>query len=200
MITIDTRGTLCPQPLIMTRKAIRDANPGDELCILTDNEMACSNLRDYLTELNIEFVYTMQGECESFRLTIPQISQPEPNISDLCNIPASSNYVVVIKSESMGGGDEELGKLLMRAFINSLLETPALPSAIVLYNGGVHLALKNTDTVLSFKKLEEQGVRIMACGTCLEYYDVKSQLGVGMISNMYKITEVLTRAGHIIYP
>lgn len=200
MKTIDTRGKLCPQPLIMTRKAIRDAHPGDELCILTDNETACSNLRDYLTELKIEFVYTTQDECESFRLIIPRISQSEPQISDVCHIPASTHYVVVIKSESMGSGDEELGKLLMRAFINSLLETPTLPSAIILYNGGVHLALKNTDTVLSLNKLEEQGVRIMACGTCLEYYGVKSQLGVGIISNMYKIAEVLTRTGHVIYP
>lgn len=200
MKIIDTRGTLCPQPLIMTRKAIREAFAGEELQILTDNEMACGNLNDYLTEMKLPFRCEQTPEMTVFRVEISEIKQSEPVASDICVPPASKNYVVVIKCECMGDGDVELGKLLMRAFINSLLESTQLPTAVILYNGGIHLALKDTDTARTLEKLNEKGVRIICCGTCVEYYEVKDRLAIGQVSNMYAITEMLVNAGHIIYP
>ena len=100
----------------------------------------------------------------------------------------------------MGEGEAELGQILLRAFINSLKEADKLPSAILLYNNGVKVALKGTDTALSLQALEEKGIVIIACGTCLDYYEVKDKLAVGMISNMYTLTRYMSEAGHIVYP
>lgn len=100
----------------------------------------------------------------------------------------------------MGNGDDELGRILLRAFINSLREATRMPSSVVLYNAGVKLALEQTDTALTLRELEDRGVSILICGTCVDFYGVKERLSVGMISNMYKITLVLSEAGHIIYP
>lgn len=198
MKTIDTRGKLCPQPLIMARKAIREAKPGEWLCILSDNETACSNLSDYLHEMKLTFVSETENNITSLRFQLPEVVLDEIPASIACT-PASG-YAIVIKSEQMGNGDEDLGNLLMRAFINSLLETEKLPVCMIFYNSGVKLALKDTDTAQSLRQLEDRGVRIMACGTCLDFYGVKEQLAVGQVSNMYKITDALAKAGHIIYP
>jgi len=88
----------------------------------------------------------------------------------------------------------------MRAFVNSLKEADKLPTAILLYNSGVKIALKGTDTALSLQELEDKGIAIIACGTCIEYYGIKESLAVGMISNMYTITRYLSEAGHVVYP
>ena len=104
------------------------------------------------------------------------------------------------KSDVMGQGDSQLGQILLRAFVNSLKEAALLPKAILLYNSGIKIALTGTDTAASLQELEEKGVAIIACGTCVDYYEVKNQLAVGMISNMFTLTRYMSEAGHIVYP
>ncbi|MEG1587266.1 MAG: sulfurtransferase-like selenium metabolism protein YedF [Bacteroidales bacterium] len=199
MQIIDTRGKLCPQPLMMTKRAIEAAHVGDELTVLTNNEIACSNLADYLTELGITFTSSSDGSESKFHFVIPETSD-KPIACDCMPEALKEGYIVVIKSDKMGEGDEALGSLLLRAFMNSLIEAPQLPRAIIMYNSGVKIAIRHTDTALSLEKLEEKGVTVIACGTCVDFYEIKDQLAVGIISNMYKITEMLTGTSHLIYP
>lgn len=201
MKKIDTRGKLCPQPLMMTRKALEETVAGEELLILTDNETACGNLKDYLTELKLTFECHWENGQGEFRLTKPTALRVQTEAEAFCKAPTpNGQYVVVIKSDKMGDGDEALGTLLLRAFINTLSEAPALPAAVIFYNSGIRLTLKGSDTIAALEKLEEKGVLLIACGTCLDYYGVKDQLSVGIVSNMYKITELVTQAGHVVYP
>lgn len=199
MKIIDTRGHLCPAPLIMAKKGIQESAPGEDIEILTDNDTACQNLESYLTELKLSPQVRTEGEVHIFSIVAPESVADAPKAEYFCAVPAS-DYVVAIKSDAMGIGDDELGHLLMRAFINSLNAADKLPTAILLYNSGVKVALKDTDTALSLQELEEKGVAINACGTCVEYYGVKESLAVGMISNMYTITKYLSEAGHVVYP
>jgi selenium metabolism protein YedF len=199
MKTIDTRGHLCPAPLIMAKKGIQEAAAGEEIEILTDNDTACQNLENYLTELKLNPQLTTEGSVHKFRITAPTTSIEAISAESFCATPAN-DYVVAIKSDAMGMGDDDLGHILMRAFINSLNAADKLPTAILLYNSGVKVALKETDTALSLQELEDKGVAIISCGTCVEYYGVKETLAVGMISNMYTITKYLSEAGHVVYP
>jgi intracellular sulfur oxidation DsrE/DsrF family protein len=74
-----------------------------------------------------------------------------------------------------------------------------LPTHIVMYNGGINLALKDTDTAIALGELEDKGVTIIVCGTCVDFYRVKEKVAVGRISNMYQIANILAEAGHVVY-
>ena len=100
----------------------------------------------------------------------------------------------------MGDGDPELGKVLMETFVDNLKLQEQLPSHVVLYNGGVKLAMKSSTVCSSLAELEEVGTRIMLCGTCIDHYGIQLDLGEGMISTMVVITETLAAAGPLVTP
>jgi selenium metabolism protein YedF len=108
--------------------------------------------------------------------------------------------VVAIQRNRLGDGAEELGTILIKGFVNTLPETTLKPKTIVFLNSGIFLALKDSPVLESLKKLENMGIEILVCGTCLDYYKMKEELGVGKISNMYEILERLSHAGNVIYP
>lgn len=98
----------------------------------------------------------------------------------------------------MGVGNEDLGKMLTRSFLNNLINQNNLPSHIVLYNSGVLLASDGTDTANALKELENKGVQILMCGTCIDFYQLKDQLSLGQVSNMINISAHLIDAAKII--
>ena len=95
--------------------------------------------------------------------------------------------VLVISTESLGRGDEELGHILVRSLLNALAESPALPSKIVLLNGGVRLACTQDDTADALHRMASRGVDVMACGTCLKYFGMLDKLRAGRVSNALEI-------------
>lgn len=204
MKIIDTRGTLCPAPLIMTKRAIKSSSEGDELEVLTDNETALQNLLSYLKELNIATTQRQNGEVISIRFAIGEAvksSAQESSPELFCSVPSKKGrYATVIKSLTMGDGDRELGELLMRSCLNSLIELDSLPSSIILYNDGVKLALDGSDSSRALRQLEDAGVELLICGACVDYYELKEQIKIGTISNMYKINMVVSSASHVVYP
>lgn len=200
MKTIDTRGLLCPAPLIQTKKAIKEAQGGETLEVLLDNETACQNVSSYLKELGINTDVVLNEDIQHIRFTVPDQVDETVIAESFCKTPANNNYVVVLKSELMGEGDPQLGALLMRAFINSLKETDQLPSSIILYNSGVKLAIAGSDTAESLAEMENKGVTIICCGTCVDFYELKPVIKIGTISNMFRITQLTSEAGHVVYP
>jgi selenium metabolism protein YedF len=100
----------------------------------------------------------------------------------------------------MGTGDEELGRVLMKSFVYALTEMDPLPAKVLLYNAGVKLSIKGSDTLPDLQKLEAQGVEILNCGTCLDFFQLTSELGVGSVTNMYEIVQSQMDAGVIIKP
>lgn len=108
--------------------------------------------------------------------------------------------IVVLRSSRMGEGNDELGTILMKGFIYALTELEELPETILLYNGGAQLSCQGSDSLEDLKTLEAQGVEILTCGTCLNYYGLSDQLAVGTVTNMYVIAETMTTADTIICP
>ena len=123
---------------------------------------------------------------------------PGINITAHLNTPLP--YMVVIKSLHMGQGEEALGTLLMKSYVNVLPELDYLPQVICLYNEGVKLAIEGSPVLESLQKLESKGVKIIVCGTCTEYYKVSGQLKAGSISNMYHIASLLSTMPKVVYP
>ena len=106
----------------------------------------------------------------------------------------------MISSSVMGNGDDELGKILMKGFIYALSQLDTLPETILFYNGGVFLTTEGSDSLEDLKSMEAQGVKILSCGTCLNYYGLTEKLQVGSVTNMYVIAEKMAGASNLIRP
>jgi selenium metabolism protein YedF len=88
----------------------------------------------------------------------------------------------------------------MKGFLNALNEQPVLPTHLIFYNSGVKLTTADSGVLTSLQTLEEGGVEILVCGTCIDFYEIKAQMAVGRISNMFTITETMAKTGHILKP
>ncbi|MGQ1891157.1 sulfurtransferase-like selenium metabolism protein YedF [Thermophagus sp. OGC60D27] len=205
MFTIDTKGHLCPEPLIMARNGLREVKEGEKALIITDNETSYQNLMSFLSDLGANPVAEQKGKEYFIEVTKPAETsdQADHNPEAYCSVPGvpapSTDYVVVARSAQMGEGDADLGNLLVRGYLNALKGMEHLPTHIIMYNSGIHLTLEGSDTALALGELEDRGVSIIVCGTCVDFYQVKSKVGVGRISNMYQIATLLAEAGHVVY-
>lgn len=202
MKTIDAKGKLCPTPLIMTKKALGEI-PGEEsLEILIDNETSMKNVTRFLEDNGMKVLTKKEGNVFHLFVNKTGVIPESAKVEDYCEVdlPKTSNLVIAIQRNRLGDGAEELGTLLIKAFINTLPEVTVKPKALVFLNSGIFLAIKESPVLEALKKLEENKTEILVCGTCLDYYQKKTELAVGRISNMYDILERLSQASHVIYP
>ena len=116
------------------------------------------------------------------------------------NNPGASNTVIAIGSNCMGSGDDNLGATLMKGYIYAVSQQEELPKTILFYNGGAKLTTEGSLSLEDLKAIEEQGVQILTCGTCLNYYGLSEKLSVGSVTNMYTIVETLAQATKVIKP
>lgn len=201
MITVNAMGDNCPIPVIKTKKAM-DALTGPETIeVLVDNEIAVQNVTKMAKGAGGEVSSEKLGEA-SFKVTIQMQGAPE-NVQEeapACAPDARSSTIVVVSSDRMGEGNDELGKVLMKSFIFAVTQLDQLPKTMLFYNGGATLTTEGSDSLEDLKSLEAQGVEILTCGTCLDYYGLKEKLVVGGVTNMYSIVEAMAGAGRIIRP
>lgn len=185
-IEIDARGLNCPMPVINTKKELDKIESG--LVITTvDNAIAKENILKLASSLNCEAKVIKE---EKDLISI-EIKKGENVIIEKNENIALEDKCIFISSDKMGEGNEELGKVLIKGFIYTLTESKPYPKYIILVNGGVNLSTENEATVENLKILEEAGVEILSCGTCLDYYGLKEKLQVGSITNMYTIVEIM---------
>jgi selenium metabolism protein YedF len=196
---VDARGLRCPQPLMLTKKALEGLDAGETLRVLIDNEISRDNLIRFLQDHGMtprisadEGVYTLDLEKAAATSSLGDAAAyctPEMPVG---------GPVVVLNHHGMGSGSEDLGKILLQACVNTLKEVPPLPSAILCYNAGVFAAIEGAPTVPALAELEKQGVSLLVCGTCVDYYELKGKIAVGTISNMYDILRQLSTAARVI--
>jgi selenium metabolism protein YedF len=201
MKIVDGRKLACPKPVLLTKDAI--SNPETkQVEVIVDNKAALENVKRFLTNFGFEVekvtTHTINDKAE-FRITGNRVNSDQDetkfDANDYpCPIPQPSpkGKTIFIKSQYLGLGDDELGALLMKAFIYTLNEVDKLPERILFMNSGVKLCLKDAITLENLQKLEAKGVDILVCGTCLDFFGVSEELRVGKISNMYDIAGSLT--------
>ncbi len=181
MKIIDCIGLACPKPVIETKKYFESID-GGEAIIIVDNEIANTNVTRFAE--NSGFTVTSIEEDGVFKLNILKESE-----SNECN--SKDTFSIIITTDKMGEGSEELGKILMKSYMYALSESTEIPEEIVFLNGGVKLVTEGTDVFDSIKELENKGAKIISCGTCLDFYGLKDKLLTGEISNMYTIVEIM---------
>ena len=206
-IKVDAMGDQCPIPVIKTKKALKEITETTLVEVHVDNEIAVQNLSKMAKQKNLEYKcekleeqhYIIKIKAESEGVSIQQ-KAPAENDKEICYPDRKSNTVVVLSSNQMGNGSEELGQILMKGFIFALTELDELPSTVLLYNSGVKLSTEGSNSIEDLKTLQAQGVEILSCGTCLNYYNLTEKLQVGDVTNMYFILEKMAQADKIIRP
>jgi selenium metabolism protein YedF len=204
MRIVDTKGQLCPAPLIATRKALKESAVGESFIVLTDNQTSLNNVTRFLKDNNTAFQMSEKGGVWSLTITKSAGEMVHPEVEDYCdngiNHFEKGNYIIAITSDKMGEGDDHLGHLLMANFIKAIKDLDRLPAKMVFYNKGVTLAAKDSPVIADLKDLEKMGVELLLCATCINYYALESGVGTGILSNMYVIAEAMASAGNIIRP
>lgn len=204
MIQINAIGDVCPVPVVKAMNAMKTLTDGDVVEILVDNETAVQNLTRFATNKGCQ-VRSEQLSNHEYKVTITLGQQPaaiKPSDgADAC-IPSGhkKNVVVVISSKSMGSGSDELGTALMKGFLYALSQQEVLPTTILLYNGGAELSCEGSVSLEDLKEMQRQGVEILTCGTCLNFYGLTERLAVGEVTNMYSIVEKMNQADLVIKP
>jgi selenium metabolism protein YedF len=192
--TVDARHLPCPQPVILTRKALAEA---DEVTTVVTSETSRDNVRRMAEKAGYQ-VAVEEGHGE-YRLSIRRgaTAAPAPEPAGEA-APAAGPLVLVVSDNKMGRGNQELGEVLVRGFFHTLGEVTPRPDMIIFFNAGVWLAIDDSLVLDDLQALELEGVEILACGTCLNYYGITDRLSVGVVSNMYDIAEAMLGAGKVV--
>ena len=190
---LDLRGLKCPEPAIRTGKALRDA---DELTIIVDDPTAPGNISRGVKNRGYDIDVRKDGK--DYYLHIRKgvdTKEGEVEFDPYC---ALGPTVLFFPANTIGRGDDELGSILIKSIIYSLTEAELKPSSIIFMNSGVKLTVEGSEALEDLLKLRDEGIEILVCGTCLDYFGLKEKLAVGDISNAYTITETLMDAGKVI--
>lgn len=201
MITVNAMGEACPLPVIKTKKAISERGTESDVEVLVDNETAVQNVMKMAKSQGGEVTDEKLGEGRYMvRIHFGEAALAKEQEAEEDGSAVTGEAVVVIASDRMGEGKEDLGKVLMKGFLFAVAQLEELPKAILFYNGGATLTAEGSDSLEDLKNLEAQGVEILTCGTCLDYYELKEKLSVGSVTNMYTIVEMMNQASKIIRP
>jgi selenium metabolism protein YedF len=203
--------------VVLARKAFLES-PGETFLVLVDNQGAKDNVLKLTQSLGgSSEVEQSEGEFRIYVRPDAARSGSEGAAASTVNpsgiiyggsaafqsvsglpSPVASQTAVLLKSAGLGEGSEALGRVLMKSLLYTLRESPEGIGTIICLNSAVYLTCEGSEVLEHLEFLENEGVEILSCGTCLDYYNLKNSLKVGSISNMYNILEVLQRAGKVL--
>jgi selenium metabolism protein YedF len=199
--TVDARGLACPQPVVLAKQAIET---NEKVKVIVDNETALENVKRLGTKLGCDIKVEKKKDniCEiNLKRKAGTNGTKEDSVPSCEATPAASGHlVIVISSDKMGRGNDELGYVLIRAFLHTVAGQAEKPAVMIFYNTGVKLTVQGSEVLEDLKQLESAGVQLLVCGTCLNYFEIKDKLAAGTVSNMYDIVETMSHAGRLIVP
>jgi len=199
-IKVDARGLPCPQPVIKTKEALEHSK-GKPLIVIVSSQESRDNVVRFLKHSGVD-VLNIEEKAGEFSISTKESSPAEIRVNPedyVCSPqPSASGTTIFINKDRVGHGSDELGSNLMKAFIATVKELSVQPRTICFMNSGVKLTVKGSETLPYLKELEEKGIEMLVCGTCLNYFNLKEQLGVGRISNMYDISETMLTSSKVI--
>jgi selenium metabolism protein YedF len=200
-VTLDCIGLPCPQPVLLTKDSLEQG--AIRVNVLVDNEASKNNVARFARSQGHQVeVAAQQDGCYIIGITATAEQRAEPFDRDAypCDIPDKPKLVYVIASDSMGRGSDELGWALLQTYIQTIKDVAPLPEKILFYNSGVKLVTAASGALDALLQLQEQGVEILVCGTCLDFFTLKSAIKVGQISNMYDIMHSMASADKVVSP
>jgi selenium metabolism protein YedF len=194
--TLDCRGLACPSPVLKAKERI-DGGGVDELTVLVDNSAASENVTRFLERFG--FAVAVHQEGETFAVTGTRLGsgvacQP----SARAETTARRKVLVLLGTDRLGRGDDELGRRLVANFVGTLKEMGQDLWRLILVNGGVKLSTESSEVLAPLAELESQGLKILVCGTCLSFFQLLDAKRVGETTNMLDIVTALQLADSVI--
>ncbi len=204
MLIVNTSGQLCPAPLIATKRALKETAVGESFQVITDNHTSFSNISRFLRDNKTGFSFTESEGVWTLTVKKTESTGEVSDPAEYCttDIPhfSKGGFIVVISSDRMGEGDENLGRLLMTNFVRALRDLDLLPEKMIFYNSGVHLVCENSTAAGHLRELEKMGVTLLVCETCAKHYSIVESISAGILSNMFEIAQSMASAGKIVKP
>ena len=201
-IVVNAMGDQCPIPVVKTMKALAAMTEPGTLEVHVDYEVPVQNLSRFAADRKLPV--TAEKLDDKHYVVRMEVAEPKAAAAKEetpgCIPDLRGDTVIAIASECMGNGDDQLGATLMKGFIYAVSQQEELPSAMLFYNSGAKLTAEGAVTVEDLKILEAQGVEILTCGTCANFFGLEGKQAVGSITNMYVIVEKLTAASKVIRP
>lgn len=191
MKVIDCKGLTCPKPVILTKKELEAMAEG-ELEVIVDNTAAKENVSRFAKSKGYE--YNVNEKDGFYHIIINKKGAKSCEVMDIND----KNLIIMITSDKFGTGDDKLGNALMKSYLYALTENSIKPEKMFFINSGVKLTSEGTEVIESLKTLENLGVEIFSCGTCLDFYGLKEKLLIGEVTNMYSIVESTNEASNTI--
>lgn len=205
VLTVDARGLACPQPVLETKRVF-DEGQASQFMVLVDNVTSRENVSRFARNQGCE-VRVEEAGSDNYRVIIDRGSSPAPPIVQeepiACPVPqteAAVKNVVYVGTDRMGAGDDDLGQKLMRGFLRTWIDCTPKPWRMIFINSGVKLTTIDEEAAEAISLLEENGVEILSCGTCLQHFDLEDKLRVGRATNMFEVIESLNTAAKVISP
>jgi selenium metabolism protein YedF len=193
---LDCRGLACPAPVLQTKQVLEKENPA-VIKVIVDNEAARQNVTRFLEHQ--KFQVTVEKLGSDFHVsakrageaTAPDKKAEEPD-------KPNKKIVVMIATNCMGRGDDELGAKLMANFLKTLKEMGSDLWRLVFVNNGVKMTVEGSDVLPVLEDLEGEGVYILVCGTCLNHFNLLEKKKVGETTNMLDIVTAMQLADSVI--
>ena len=194
--TIDAKGLACPQPVILAKKVLDEHG---DVIVVVDNQTAVENVTRMGKSRGCTVeVRSLPGGTSEIHLSAGVDRVPSAKTGTAK--PQAGPSVFVLSQDRMGRGDDDLGYVLIKAFLHTLTEIEQLPDTLIMYNTGAKLAAEGSEVLDDLRKLEEMGVEILVCGTCANYFGLSGKIGAGKISNMYDIAGAMASSGRLVMP
>ncbi|MBJ6802436.1 sulfurtransferase-like selenium metabolism protein YedF [Geomonas propionica] len=194
MNKLDVRGMACPLPVVQVKRALESTQ--GELHVLLDDGAPRENVKRFAQGRGYQVQEEALEDGFAFTITGPGViaareATPAP-------AAAAGPTVMLVGSDRMGDGAEDLGRLLMKNFIMTLLDLSELPDRIFFVNSGVLLAAEGSEVVETLNELGNRGVEVLSCGICLDFYKKKETLAAGGVTNMFTIAETMLLARSVV--
>ncbi len=191
MFELDCRNLSCPAPVIKTKQTLESA-PGATLRVTADLGAPRENIIRFAKSRGLS-VEDLEKDGYAEIIISPSLLN-EQSDSFVCLSTSS----ILIASDHFGTGPDELGKLLLKNFVVTLIELPVQPEKIFFLNSGVLLTTEGSELIEPLLKLQDAGIEILSCGICLDYYGLREKLAVGAVTNMYTIAETVMSVGNAV--
>ena len=200
---LECQGLPCPQPVLQCKNSI-ESEPGMELVVLVDNDAAKENVTRFLGVKKYEVV-SCDKEGDTWKIMARPtdaagegVTETESGTGSAVVVENQHKTLVFIASPFVGSGDDELGGKLMQNFVSVLPELGRDLWRIILLNGGVHLAIEGSPVLEKLQELEKNGVSILVCGTCLEFFKILDRKQVGETTNMLDVVTSMQLADKVL--
>lgn len=181
------------EPLLLLKQQLVLTPIDAKVSLLVDS----SHLLDAVEAMAKTYDYNIDVEQENehlYRILITKNHAYE----GLLHEKQLSDSVVVFAKDFLGDGDLALGKILIKSYLYALCQSDTLPKAVIMLNAGVKLACADANTIDDLQYLVANGVKVMSCGTCLNFYGLESSLNVGIRTDMFHIVQEMNNAGKVV--